>query len=231
MMDFEEFHKQLFALQDANYRVFQVQMLPSIDEKRAIGIRSAALIKFAKKFFDEESKAEFITTLPHKYFEEDLIHIWIISKIKNYNECIKAVKKFLPYIDNWAVCDSLIPKVFAQHTDKLLKEIKNWLASGSTYTTRFAIFMLMKFYLGKNFDKNYLQMVAEVQTREYYVEMMAAWFFTEALINHYDTAIIFLQDRLVLPKIQTKIIQKSVDSTRLSDKKKEYLKTLRRRYW
>ncbi len=230
-MKLKELHKKLLELQDIEYRGYQSAMLPMIGKERNIGIRSAAIINLAKQFFDDKSKAEFLNQLPHKYFEEDLIHVWIIKGMKDYDECLRAVKNFLPYVDNWAVCDSLIPKIFAQHTDKLIGEIRNWLDSDSTYTVRFAILMLMKFYLNEHYDKKYLQMVVNVQSDAYYIEMAAAWFFVEALIKHYDDTITFLQERLIYPKIHTKTIQKAVESTRVSDDRKEYLKTLRRGYY
>lgn len=223
----QAFYKELLAMQDVEYKNFQAQMLPSVDEDALIGIRTADLVKFSKKFFDEKFAEEFMAQLPHKYFEENLIHVWLISNMKNYEKCLDAAKKFLPYIDNWAVCDSLIPKIFAQNTEKLLPEVKNWLASDSTYAIRFGILTLMKFYLDRNFDKKYLKMVAELQTEEYYVEMMVAWFFTEALIKHYDAAVVFLRDKLLMPKIHTKTIKKAVESTRLTKAQKEYLKSLR----
>lgn len=230
-MNLKELHKKLLAMQDLDYQTIQSNIMPNIAKEKIIGIRSAEVIKFAKGFFDEKSKAEFINQLPHKYFEENLIHIWIIKEMQDYGECIKATKNFLPYVDNWAVCDSFIPKIFADYPDKFLKEIKIWLASDSTYTVRFAISMLRKFYLDENYDKKYLQMVVNIQSDAYYVEMAAAWFFVEALIKHYDDTITFLQERLIYPKIHTKTIQKAVESTRISDKRKEYLKTLRRGNW
>ena len=139
------------------------------------------------------------------------------------------MKFFLPYIDNWANCDSLIPKIFAKHTEELEGEINIWLKSNSEYTLRFAILMLMKFYLGKNFDKKYLQMVAEVKNKNYYVETMQAWYFAEAIIKQYDSAIIYLQEKILSPDVHKKTIQKAVESFRISEDKKIYLKTLRRK--
>ena len=149
--------------------------------------------------------------------------------MKNFEECLQAVKIFLPYIDNWATCDSLIPKIFSKHTSELEQEIKTWLESNETYTIRFGVSMLMKFYLDKNFDEKYLQWVSEIKTSEYYVEMMAAWFFAEALIKQYDAAIIFLQKNLLSPSVHRKTIQKAVDSRRISEDKKIYLKSLRKK--
>ena len=229
MIDFEELHEKLFALQDFKYKNFKSKILPTVAKEKIIGIRSAELLKFTKDFFDDKTKTDFLNRLPHKYFEEDLIHVRIISEMKNYDECIDSIKSFLPYIDNWAICDSLIPKIFSKHADKLVEEIKIWLSEDSTYTVRFAISMLMKFYLNDNFDKKYLQWVAAIRTNEYYIEMMAAWFFTEALIKHYKEAIVFLQENLLPQKIHAKTIQKAVESRRISDEQKCYLKTLRRR--
>ena len=228
-MNLKKFHKELLAIQEPSFQMTQRDILPNVAEERIIGIRLANLLKFAKKFFDDKSKAEFMKNLPHKYFEEDLLHVKFISEMKNYKKCVEATNKFLPYLDNWAVCDSLIPKIFASHTNELEEEIKIWLASEATYTVRFAIFMQLKFYLDENFDKKYLQQIADITSDEYYIEMMAAWFFTEALIKHYDEAIIFLQKNLLYKKIHTKTIEKALESTRLSNEQKEYLKTLRGR--
>lgn len=230
-MNFKELHQKLIAMRNPDYQTTQSNIMPNIDKEKILGIRLADVIKFSKKFFDDESKKEFIKQLPHKYFEEYLIHVWIIKEMQDYGECIKAVKAFVPYIDNWEVCDSLIPKIFAQHTDKLLAEIKIWLASEETYTVRFAISMLRKFYLGEHYNKKYLQMVVDIQSDAYYVEMAAAWFFMEALIKHYDDTIILLQKNVIYKKIHTKTINKSLESTRISDERKEYLKTLRRGYY
>lgn len=226
-MNFKEFHKKLIAMKNEDYQTTQSNILPNIDIERILGIRLAQLKKFTQEFFTEKSKAEFINQLPHKYLEEDLIHVLIILEMQDYDKCIDAVKKFVPYLDNWEVCDALLPKIFEQNTDELLKDIKIWLASDSTYTVRFAISVLRKFYLDENFDKKYLQLVADVPSGEYYIEMMAAWFFNDALFKHYDEAIIFLQKNLIYKKIHTKTIQKAVDGCRFSDEKKEYLKTLR----
>lgn len=227
-MNFKDLHQKLFDMREEEYQINQSHTMPNIEREKIIGIRVPQLKKFKKKFFDEKSKAAFINKLPHKYFEEDLIHVFILNEMQDYNKCISAVKNFVPYIDNWAICDSLMPKIFTQHTDELLQEIKIWLASDSTYTVRFAISMLRKFYLDEKFDKKYLKMVADIQSDKYYIETMAAWFFNDALFKQYDDAIIYLQEKILYPKIQTKTIQKAIDSPRFSDSEKEYLKTLRR---
>ena len=219
--------EKLFELRDENYKIFGAKLLPTVDKEKIIGVRSPALQKFAKKFFQNEDTAEFLNDLPHEYFEENSIHALIISEMKNYSECLRAVKNFLPYVDNWGTCDSLIPKIFSKHTTELEGEIKIWLESEKIYTVRFAISMLMKFYLEENFDEKYLHWVAKVNSDEYYVEMMAAWFFAEALVKQYDAAIIFLEQKLLSPSVHKKTIQKAVESRRISPETKNYLKSLR----
>ena len=219
--------EKLFELRDEGYKIFSAKLLPTVDKEKIIGVRSPALQKFAKNYFQDKDTAEFLNDLPHEYFEENSIHALIISEMKNYSECLRAVKNFLPYVDNWGTCDSLIPKIFSKHTTELEGEIKIWLESEKIYTVRFAISMLMKFYLEENFDEKYLHWVAKVNSDEYYVEMMAAWFFTEALVKQYDAAIIFLEQKLLSPSVHKKTIQKAVESRRISLETKNYLKSLR----
>ena len=225
----EELREELFSLQDADYKKFQAKLLPTVAQENIIGIRTPALDKLTKKFFQDKDAEIFLKDLPHKYFEENSIHANLICGMKDYSQCLQAVKKFLPYIDNWAVCDSLIPKIFSKHTAELEGEIKKWLTASHTYTIRFAISMLMKFYLGANFDKKYLQWTAAVESTDYYVEMMTAWHFAEALIKQYDAAIPFLEKNLLSPSVHRKTIQKALDSRRILLEQKNYLRTLRRK--
>ena len=229
MFELEKMCEELFKLQDLKYKDFQAKLLPTVDKEKIIGVRSPALQKFVKNFFANKNVSDFLICLPHKYFEENSIHVLLLSEIKDFETCLEGVKNFLPYLDNWGNCDSLIPKIFAKHTAELEGEIKNWLASNETYTIRFGISMLMKFYLGENFDKKYLRWVAEIKSAEYYVEMMAAWYFAEALIKQYNSAIIFLQENLLSASVHRKTIQKAVESRRISEDKKIYLKSLRRK--
>lgn len=219
--------EKLFELRDEDYRNFQAKLLPTVDKEKIIGVRSPALQKFAKNFFQDKDTTEFLNDLPHKYFEENLIHALIISEMKNYSDCLQAVKNFLPYVDNWATCDSFIPKIFSKHTAELEGEIKIWLESDLIFTKRFAILMLIKFYLGKNFDEKYLQWISKINSNEYYVEMMAAWFFAEALVKQHDAAIIYLEQKLLPQKIHRKTIQKAVESRRIPLEIKNFLKSLR----
>ncbi len=225
----EELREKLFELQDLNYKKFSAKLLPTVAEEKIIGVRIPELSKLAKNFFQNHDAEIFFNDLPHKYFEENSIHVLLLSEMKNFYECLQGVKKFLPYLDNWGNCDSLIPKIFAKNTSELESEIKKWIASNETYTIRFGILMLMKFYLGENFDKKYLRWVSEIKSTEYYVEMMAAWFFAEGLIKQFDAAIIFLEKNLLSASVHRKTIQKAVESRRISAETKNYLKSLRRK--
>lgn len=218
--------KKLFELRDEDYKNFQAKLLPTVDKNKIIGVRSPALKKLAKNFF-EDGAENFLNDLPHKFFEENSIHALIISEMKNYSECLRATKNFLPYVDNWATCDSFIPKIFSKHTAELEREIKIWLDSEKIFTVRFAILMLMKFYFGKNFDEKYLLWVAKIETSEYYIETAAAWFFAEALVKQFDAAIIFLERKLLTPSVHKKTIQKAVESRRISLELKNFLRSLR----
>jgi len=223
----EELRQKLFDVQDVDYKKFQEKILKTVDPEKIIGVRTPALCKLTQEFFRDRDKEKFLNSLPHAYFEENSIHTLLICDVKDYSKCLQEVKKFLPFIDNWATCDSLIPKIFAKHTEELEGEIKSWLESGKIYTVRFGILMLMKFYLGKNFDEKYLKMVTKVALQNYYVEMMSAWFFSESLIKHYDAAIKFLEKSLLSESVHRKTIQKAVESRRITKDKKIYLKSLR----
>ena len=229
MKNFEqnELREKLFALQDLNYKNFQAKLIPTVDKEKIIGVRVPALRKLAKDFFQNKDAENFLNNLPHKYFEENFLQIFLLNEMKDFEKCLQGVKNFLPYIDNWAICDAFIPKIFAKHTAELEKEIENWLASEATYTIRFGILMLMKFYLGEKFDKKYLRWVSEIKLTDYYVETAAAWFFAESLIKQYDAAIIFLQKNLLSASVRRKTIQKAVESRRISADKKIYLKSFR----
>ncbi|MBR6012690.1 MAG: DNA alkylation repair protein [Selenomonadaceae bacterium] len=228
-MNFEKLHEKLFELKDDDYKKFQSKLLPTVNPEKIIGVRTPALCKLAKKFFQENDAEIFLNNLPHKYFEENSLHVLLINEMKKYSECVQRVKNFLPFVDNWANCDSLIPKIFKKHTDELEKEINFWLDSNSTYKIRFGISMLMKFYLEKNFDEKYLRQVAEIKSDEYYVMMMSAWYFAEALIKQYNSAIIFLEKNFLSQEVHNKTIQKAVESRRISKERKIYLKSLRRK--
>ena len=220
-------HQELLALQDLDYREYHCKLVPSVDSKTIIGIRIPVLRKLVKTFFANTDTKAFLNKPKHKYYEENIIHVWLISRMKNYEECLKETEQFLPYIDNWGVCDAFIPKVFEKHREDLVPEIWKWISSEHTYTIRFGLSMLMRLYLDEAFDKKYLQWAAEIKSDEYYVNMMQAWYFATALAKQYEAAIPYLKERKLPPRLHVKTIQKAVESYRIDDEKKEYIKTLR----
>lgn len=223
----KEIQDLLFAKQDIKYRDFQAPLFPNIDKERMVGVRTPDLKKLAKELFGSETANKFIETLPHRYFDENQLHAFIISLIKDYETCLKEVDRFLPYFDNWATCDQLSPKVFAKHKDELIITIKRWLKSKHTYTVRFAIGMLMQHYLDESFKEEYMKMVASIKSEEYYVNMMIAWYFATALAKQWGSAIKYIEDKCLDPWVHNKTIQKAVESHRISDDQKTYLKSLK----
>ena len=220
-------HQELLALQDLEYREYHCKLVPSIDEKTIIGIRIPALRKLVKTFFANTDTVAFLERLQHKYYEENIIHVWLISRMKNYEECLKETNKFLPYVDNWGVCDAFVPRIFEKHREELLPEIWNWINSDHEYTSRFGVSMLMHFYLDDAFEENHLKWVAGIESNEYYVDMMRAWYFATALAKQYEATIPYIEQKKLPPKLHVKAIQKAVESYRIDAEKKEYLKSLR----
>ena len=223
----KEIQDLLFAKQDIKYRDFQAPLFPGVEKDRFIGVRTPDLKKLAKELFGSEMANKFIETLPHRYFDENQLHAFIISLIKDYETCLKEVDRFLPYVDNWGTCDQLSPKVFAKHKDELIVPIKKWLKSKHTYTIRFAIGMLMQHYLDESFKEEYMEMMASIKSEEYYVNMMIAWYFATALAKQWNSAIKYIGDKCLDPWVHNKTIQKAVESYRISDEQKTYLKSLK----
>ncbi|WP_026660670.1 DNA alkylation repair protein [Butyrivibrio sp. AC2005] len=223
----EEIREELFRLQDKKYRNFQVKLIPGMDVDDMIGVRTPDLRKYAKSLAKTEGISEFLNDLPHKYFDENQLQAFIISEIKDFDDCITEVNRFLPYVDNWATCDQMSPKVFKKHKTELLNYIKEWIASDKTYTVRFAIGMLMQHFLDEDFDIAYPKMVAEVRSQEYYVNMMIAWYFATALAKQYEMIIPFITDRCLDRWTHNKAIQKSVESYRITTEQKTYLRSLK----
>lgn len=219
--------ERLFALQDGDYGDFHSSLLPGFPREYFIGIRVPVLRKFVKEYKKEEEAREFLTQLPHTYYEESMVHTFLIAEIKDYDTCIKAVEAFLPYINNWAVCDGLSPKVFKDHKLELLEKIKQWIPSDHPYTCRFGMGMLMRWFLDEDFRPEYLKMPAAVRSEEYYVNMMTAWFFATALAKQWDAAIPYLEKQVLDPWTHNKTIQKARESFRITPEQKEYLKTLK----
>ena len=216
----------LFSLRDEKYAEFSSKLMPGITRENVIGVRTPDLRKYAREL-PESIAQDFIKKLPHKYFEENQLHAFILSVVREFDVCIKMIDEFLPYIDNWATCDQLLPRSFAKHTDELLKYIKQWIKSKHTYTVRFGIGQLMRFYLGDKFDIYYAEMVAKIKSDEYYVNMMRAWYFATALAKNYDEILPFIENRVLDNWTHNKAIQKAIESYRVSDEHKKVLRKLK----
>ena len=223
----DEIRKTLISMQDEKYRAFQVKLFPTVDPQTVIGVRTPDLRSYAKKLLKEEGISAFLSDLPHRYFDENQLHAFIISEIKDYGKCMGEVNRFLPYVDNWATCDQMSPKVFKKNRPQLLKQIRIWLKSDKTYTIRFAIGMLMEHYLDDAFDISYPEVVAVIRSDEYYVNMMIAWYFATALAKQYDEILPFIENRRLDVWTHNKAIQKAIESYRITPEQKEYLKRLK----
>ena len=220
--------EELFALQDVSYTAFQAKLTPNIPRELFIGVRVPVARKLAKKLSQKPEAASFLSDLPHTYYDENILHSLLLSEMKDYDACVAAVDAFLPYVDNWAVCDILSPKIFKKHKTVLLEKIKEWSASEKTYTCRFGIEMLLSHFLDEDFKPAYLEIPASVHREEYYVRMMMAWFFATALAKQWDATIEYLEDRRLDTWTHNKTIQKARESGRITPIQKEYLKTLKR---
>ena len=219
--------KLLFENQDKKYREFNSKLIPSVPKENVIGVRTPVIRQLAKEVFRSGDYEDFLNCLPHKYFEENNLHAFIVEQIKDFDECIKRVDEFLPYVDNWATCDCMNPKAFKKHKDELLEKIYKWLDSEKTYTVRFGIKMLMSYFLDDDFDEKYLQIVSRIKSDEYYIKMMIAWYFATALAKQYDNTLPYIENRFLDKDVHKMTIQKAVDSYRITPERKEHLKTLR----
>ena len=223
----KEIQQQLFELQDMAYRDFHSRLMPDIDKETVIGIRVPMLRKYAKSIAGTELSEKFIKELPHRYYEENNLHMMLITGIKDYEKCLSEIERFLPYIDNWATCDFPAPKCFEDHKEELLPVIKRWIASSETYTVRYGIGMLMRLYLDEDFDPEYVRLVVGVKSDEYYVNMMIAWYMATALAKQWDAVIPYIEDHCMSDWVHRKTIQKAVESYRITDEQKKYLKGYR----
>ena len=232
--------KELFSLQDKKYRDFQKILIPTVKPESIIGVRTPELKKLAKELYRDKDIVKFLNDLPHKYFDENQLHAFIISEEKDFDTCISHIEKFLPYIDNWATCDQLSPKCFKKHKDKLLKYISKWIKSKKSYTVRFAIEMLMSYFLDDDFNKKYNDMVSNVKfkskykdidlkldSNKYYVEMMIAWYFATALAKQYKDTLPYIKNKKLIPWTHNKTIQKAVESFRVTEQHKKELRSLK----
>ena len=222
-----DIQQELFALQDLSYRDFHAKLMPTVDKARVIGVRTPKLRAFAKEFGKTEEAKEFLKVLPHQYYEENNLHGLLIEQIKDYPTLIRELNRFLPCIDNWATCDLLTVRVVKKHLDTFTEEVERWLASDHTYTIRFGIGMLMRYYLEEHFSLEYPEKVAKISSEEYYVNMMTAWFFATALAKQWDAAVAYLETNRLEPWTHNKTIQKAIESYRITQEQKVYLRTLR----
>lgn len=223
----KEVTDKLFSMQDLDYKSFHGKLIPNVDEDAIIGVRTPALRKYAKEFAKTDHAKEFIKILPHKYYEENNLHAFVLEQIKDFDTCVEEVERFLPYVDNWATCDMMAPKVFQKNLPKLLEKVKVWIKADDTYTVRFAIEMLMKYFLDEQFDIVYPKMVAEVKSEEYYINMMIAWYFATALAKQYESILPFIENKMLEPWTHNKAIQKAIESRRVSEEQKSYLRKLK----
>ncbi|MBP5575699.1 MAG: DNA alkylation repair protein [Treponema sp.] len=226
-MNAKEITSQLFKMQDKEYSAFQARIIPSVEKEKIIGVRTPQLRSFAKTLAKEEDTESFLQSLPHKYFEENQLHAFVISQEKDFGKCASHVENFLPYIDNWATCDQLSPKAFKKEKEKLLPYIKKWIKSERVYTIRFAIGMLMQHFLDENFCDQYASMVAKIKSDEYYVNMMRAWYFATALAKQYDLILPYIEQKKLDAWTHNKAIQKSIESYRITADQKSYLRMLK----
>ena len=217
----------LFQLQDKGYRDFQSKLIPTIPVETIIGVRIPAIRKLTKEYGKDQASVELLKQLPHTYYDENILHALLVAEIKDYEVCVKEVERFLPYVDNWAVCDIFSPKVFRKNKDKLIDKIREWTASDHPYTCRFGMEMLMTHFLDEDFRVEYLEIPAAVHSEEYYVNMMIAWFYATALAKQWDAAIGYIEKKCLDPWTHNKTIQKARESYRITQEQKEYLKTLK----
>ena len=226
-MNGEEITAAMFRMRDPDYARLQARIVPTVPAERIIGVRTPALRALAKELYGDRDTEAFLAGVPHRYFDEDQLHAFIISLERDFDRCVAAVEAFLPWIDNWATCDQLSPGVFRKEPERLLPHIRVWIASGKTYPVRFAIGMLMQHFLDARFDVRYPRMVAEVRSGEYYVNMMIAWYFATALAKQYEAVLPFLEEKRLARWVHNKAIQKSVESRRITAEQKAYLKSLK----
>ncbi len=223
----DDIRAALFAAPDLKYRDFQAKLIPNLAGDTMIGVRTPELRKMARQLAKRPDVGNFLKDLPHRYFDENQIHAFILSDMKDYDRCIEEVNLFLPFVDNWATCDQMSPKVFKKHRPELLTQIRQWIRSRHTYTVRFGIGMLLQHYLDEDFDPDYPALVGGIHSEEYYINMMIAWYFATALAKQYEAVIPWLEEKRLELWVHNKTIQKAIESYRISAEQKAYLRTLK----
>lgn len=223
----EDIKSALLSMAEEEYRDFQSKLMPTVPKEKIIGIRTPILRKFAKEIHKTPAAKDFLSSLPHEYYEENNLHAFLLEFIDDYGECAEKVTEFLPFVDNWATCDSMSPKIFRKHRKELLEQTKIWISARDTYTVRFGIKMLMEHFLEEDFSAEYPEIVAKIESEEYYIRMMQAWYFATALAKQYDAVLPFIENRRLQKWTHNKAIQKAIESYRITDRQKAYLKTLK----
>lgn len=226
-MDLKNIQTELFKMQDMNYRCFHAKLIPNVDPETIIGVRTPLLRKFSKSLFKNCEYVTFLNLLPHKYYEENNIHGFLIEQICDYHETISRLEQFFPYINNWATCDSICPKIFRKYPQELFLKINEWVKSHDIYAIRFAVKMLMAFY---DFSESNCKIVSEIKSDNYYVNMVIAWYFATALTKQYEVAVKYLKKKKLSPWVHNKTIQKALESRRISNDIKDYLRAFRKDY-
>lgn len=223
----DDIQNRLLALEDKEYKEFTAKLIPNIDPSTIIGVRIPKIRVLAKQIYLKREYEKFLSSLPHKYHEENILHGCLIEQIKDFSKVIEYLSSFLPFVDNWAVCDTCTPKIFKKNKKELLTIIKSWIKNGDIYTRRYAIRMLMCFYLDDDFDPNHLNIVVSIKSDEYYLKMMVAWYFATALAKQWAYTITVFENRLLEPWTHNKAIQKAVESYRVTNDNKDYLRRLK----
>lgn len=224
-----DIRSRLFDMRDEKYQQFNASLIPNVNSKLVIGVRTPELRKYASELARREDIGSFLSALPHEYFEENQLHAFIIEKTKDYDKCLAQVEEFLPFIDNWATCDQCAPKVLLKNPERLIEAVRRWISSDKAYTVRYGIGMLMRAYLDDRFSPEYPKLVAAVESQEYYVNMMRAWYFATALAKQYEAVIGYFEEGRLDEWTNNKSIQKACESYRVSDERKAYLRTLKRK--
>lgn len=219
-----DLQKKLFSMADEKYRDFQSKLMPTVPKEKIIGIRTPLLRKFAKDFSKTPEAEVFLKNLPHEYYEENNLHAFLLEFINDYEKAAEKVTEFLPFVDNWATCDSMSPKIFGKHKKELLEQIEIWLSAKDTYSVRFGIKMLMEHFLGEDFSPEYPEKVVKIESEEYYIRMMQAWYFATALAKNYNSVLPFIEGRKLEKWTHNKAIQKAVESYRIAEERKTYLR-------
>ncbi len=217
----------LKGLSEKEYKSFHSKLIPNVNNDRVLGVSIPKLRAYSKKIYSSKEAQEFLNSLPHYYYEENNLHAFLIEQIKDFDLCLKETERFLPYIDNWATCDSFRPKIFLKHKDQILKKALDWIKSDHIYTKRYGILVLMIYFLDDDFDVTYLETVSKIRSDEYYIKMMIAWYFATALTIQYNAALPFIENQTMDSWTHNKAIQKARESLRITSEQKEYLKTLK----